>query len=306
MRTEQEMRLHRCCFTGHRPEKLFQSATEVQKWLRTQILKAIDEGFLTFITGMAMGVDIWAGEIVLEFRQADPRIHLIAAVPWPGFAERWNSEWKNHYDTLLKKADLVRYISKTYDSSVFTKRNYWMVDHSSKVIAYYNGSEGGAKETIEYAQSHAVAVVVGGIMPSEHDGIQSAPMGPDEARTYPLNLLDAILLAAPNDCKHLVQREDIPGDFDRRLRISAATIDPNRAYTILMYRYQRGMTLQEIGENYSLSRERVRQLLNKYLRRLRHPDILRYLNCGISNIPSRTSQTMTGKLKQLESNTTGL
>jgi L-lysine 2,3-aminomutase len=66
------------------------------------------------------------------------------------------------------------------------------------------------------------------------------------------------------------------------------------------------MALQEIGENYSLSRERVRQLLKKYLRRLGHPDILRYLNCGISIIPSRTSQTLTEKLKQLESNITNL
>ena len=61
MASEQEKRLHRCCFTGHRPEKLEQSEDEIREWLTEQIENAIDDGYLTFITGMAMGVDIWAG-----------------------------------------------------------------------------------------------------------------------------------------------------------------------------------------------------------------------------------------------------
>ena len=62
MASEQEKRLHRCCFTGHRPEKLEQSEDEIREWLTEQIENAIDDGYLTFISGMAMGVDIWAGE----------------------------------------------------------------------------------------------------------------------------------------------------------------------------------------------------------------------------------------------------
>ena len=56
MPSEQEMRLHRCCFSGHRPEKLARSETEVQEWLTEQITNAVEDGYLTFITGMAMGV----------------------------------------------------------------------------------------------------------------------------------------------------------------------------------------------------------------------------------------------------------
>jgi len=60
--SEQELRCHRCCFTGHRPEKLKRAETVIKKGLEEAILKAIHDGYTTFITGMARGVDIWAGQ----------------------------------------------------------------------------------------------------------------------------------------------------------------------------------------------------------------------------------------------------
>jgi len=156
---EEELRLHRCCFTGHRPEKLHISSEEAQAWLGKRVKEAINDGFTTFITGMAMGVDIWAGQIVVRFRQKNPALHLIAVVPHPTFSSRWNEEWKQAYNNLLKEADLVRCINDHFDMSNFQKRNIWMVDHSSRVIALYNGEPGGTKNTIVYANSIGVPVI---------------------------------------------------------------------------------------------------------------------------------------------------
>jgi hypothetical protein len=39
MQTEAEMRLHRCCFTGHRPEKLRRSELEIRLELENEIPK---------------------------------------------------------------------------------------------------------------------------------------------------------------------------------------------------------------------------------------------------------------------------
>ena len=294
---EQELRKHRCCFTGHRPEKLHQSPLEVQQWLSEQIQTAMREGFVTFITGMAMGVDIWAGEQVLRMRDNDPRIHLIAIAPWPGFASRWNEEWKKRYDALLQAADIVRYASRSYDSSVFTKRNEWMVDHSARVIACYNGAEGGTKETIEYALRQGVDVILGGERSPEK------AMPPEEAsgssvRGYPLNLLDAILDCDAYRNAPPVQSSSIPGDCEKRLRAAGAIIQEGRAYRLLFERYHDRQTLQAIAEGEGLSRERIRQLLNKYLRRLRNPDILRFLNCGVDCIPEKTSAVMVERLEK--------
>ena len=67
---EQEKRLHRVCFTGHRPEKLTRFEWLIKKDLEKEIKKAIDDGLTVFISGMARGVDIWAAEIVLKLRDA--------------------------------------------------------------------------------------------------------------------------------------------------------------------------------------------------------------------------------------------
>ena len=159
MITEEDKRLHRCCFTGHRPEKLNATEDEAKRWLEEKIDQAIADGYMTFISGCAMGVDIWASEIVLRKKAENPDIHIIAATPWPGFARRWNEEWKSQYDNLLRQADLVVNVSDHYHQGVFQQRNKWMVNHSNRVIAYYNGAAGGTKDTIDYACKKGIEVV---------------------------------------------------------------------------------------------------------------------------------------------------
>lgn len=106
--TEQEKRLRRCCFTGHRPQKLNRAESDIKRDLEDAIKSAISNGYSTFITGMAYGVDIWAGEIVVRLREANPDLHLIAAVPFSSFYARWSNDWKERYEALLEKADFVK------------------------------------------------------------------------------------------------------------------------------------------------------------------------------------------------------
>ena len=43
-----------------------------------------------------------------------------------------------------------------YHPGVYQQRNVWMVDHSSRVIAYYNGTAGGTRNTIRYAEKKGI------------------------------------------------------------------------------------------------------------------------------------------------------
>ena len=147
--TEQEMRRHRCCFTGHRPEKLTQPEAVIIAGLEKEIRNAIADGFTTFISGMARGVDIWAAEIALRLRESNPAIHLVAASPYRGFESRWSADWQSRYNAILQQADLVRFVCPSYSRDCFQRRNEWMVDRSSRVIAVYNGEPGGTRNTIE-------------------------------------------------------------------------------------------------------------------------------------------------------------
>lgn len=157
--TEQEKRQHRCCFTGHRPEKLSWPEDEVITWLEEEIKQAIGDGFVTFISGMARGVDIWAAEIVLRLRDEGQPIHLICASPYEGFERNWEINWKQRYWEVLRKADIVMYICKGYNRSCFQIRNKWMVDYSDRVIAVFSGQPSGTKNTVDYALRQGVEVV---------------------------------------------------------------------------------------------------------------------------------------------------
>ena len=157
--TEAEMRGHRCCFTGHRPEKLLRGKEQITADLTTAIDNAISDGYRTFISGMAMGVDIWAAQIVLEKKDVLPGLHLICALPFPGFGDRWSLQWSDVYHEIIRHADLVKSISPSFSYASYQKRNEWMVDHSNRVIAVFNGSAGGTKNTMEYAQRNNVPCI---------------------------------------------------------------------------------------------------------------------------------------------------
>ena len=157
--TEDEKKLHRCCFTGHRPEKLNISEQEAKRLLRTEIKKAISDGFVTFISGMARGIDMWAAEIVLEERKHNPDIHLICASPYEGFEKRWNAPEQLKYQQILSQADFVKFVCEHYSRSCFQIRNVYMVDRSSRVIAAYNGEPGGTRNTVNYAKNNKIQVI---------------------------------------------------------------------------------------------------------------------------------------------------
>jgi len=157
--TEEEKRKHRCCFTGHRPEKLNMSEFEVKKLLEKAIDDAINDGFTTFISGGARGVDLYAAEIVIEKRKNNPDIKLIMAIPHPDFEKRWNPDDRLLYDYAIKNADLVKLINDHYFKGCYQIRNIWMVDRSSRVIAVYNGTAGGTRNTVDYAHSKEIKIV---------------------------------------------------------------------------------------------------------------------------------------------------
>lgn len=156
--SEEEKRMHRCCFTGHRPEKLVKSEIEIKAALREEIKQAIQDGLTVFITGMARGVDLWAAEIVLDLKKRNQEVKLICAIPHEGFEARWSASWKQLYHHVLDNADLVRVITSGYHTGVYQIRNEWMVNHSARVIAVFNGQPSGTKNTIDYAKNLGIPV----------------------------------------------------------------------------------------------------------------------------------------------------
>ena len=209
--TEQEKRLHRCCFAGHRPEGILLSEATAKDWLLYQIQQAIAANYTTFITGMGMGVDIWAAQIVIGLRAANPSIHLIAVEPYPSFAAKWSEEWRSAYQEVITKADLVKRISQLYTPDAINNRLYWIVDHSSRLIAIYNGTKGYTGSFVDYAQTQGLETT---LYPFPRMNTGASP------RPYPLNLIDVIMESPTYLSSRPVELSDLPLDFDRRLAVA--------------------------------------------------------------------------------------
>ena len=156
---QEELRLHRCCFTGHRPDKMELGEKEIKPLLEKAIDNAIINGYITFITGMAKGTDIWAAEIVLQKKKTNKDLHLICALPHPGLESRRSTIEELRFNIIIKKADIVKEVNSHYFTGCYQVRNEWMVDRSNLVIAVFNGQKSGTKNTVDYAKRKGVNVV---------------------------------------------------------------------------------------------------------------------------------------------------
>ena len=146
------------CFSGHRPEKLPFKGDPSNPQVRIlmsklflEIDQSIKKGYTTFISGMAKGVDIWVARYVIEKKESNPSLKLICAIPYKGFGESWRGVDRWDFEWIKDKADEIIYICESYFPYCMKKRNEYMVDHSSKLIAVVGDYSSGTGQTIRYA-----------------------------------------------------------------------------------------------------------------------------------------------------------
>lgn len=153
------MNTRTCAFTGHRPQSLpfgFNESDErcvaLKQKLRNEIIRLIEENGVThFISGMAIGVDMYAAEIVLGLK-AKYNITLECAIPCETQAEKWSEPLRNRYFEIASKCDKEAMLQHHYTPDCMDKRNRYMVDHADYIIAVWDGRASGTSKTVRYAQ----------------------------------------------------------------------------------------------------------------------------------------------------------
>ena len=156
-----------CAFTGHRPssyrfgyDEEHPDCATIKILMTTQIGALIGNGVRTFLSGRAAGADIWGAELVLRFKKEYPDIRLIAVIPCESQADKWSAELRERYFNILAECDETVYISRHYTKDCMFRRNRWLIDHASFVLAVYNGSpKGGTAYTVNYARQKNRAVI---------------------------------------------------------------------------------------------------------------------------------------------------
>ena len=87
------IRTSACAITGHRPTRFRFKYDEnnngckrIKKRIRDQLIRLYEQGFRQFWVGGALGVDMWAGEILLRLKEQPEysEIQLMIALPFEG------------------------------------------------------------------------------------------------------------------------------------------------------------------------------------------------------------------------------
>lgn len=156
-----------CSFTGHRPQTLPFGYKErdprckkLKRVLRAEIIRQIRGGVTHFISGMALGIDMYAAEIVLDLKKKYPCVTLEAAIPCETQALKWREQDRDRYYGIIEQCDKETLIQKQYSSDCMHKRNRYMVDQADVVIAVWNGQPSGTGKTVEYAIEKGKTVAV--------------------------------------------------------------------------------------------------------------------------------------------------
>ncbi|MCM1506548.1 MAG: DUF1273 domain-containing protein [Ruminococcus flavefaciens] len=160
------------CITGHRKNKItpYKNNTvitysAVRLMLYRYIDMAVEAGYENFISGLASGTDLWSAEYVLMKKSRNSNIKLIAVMPFLKHAVFLSDEERSLLAKIEKNADYLvsvnenpdivygKNVSGSCSVNVYRDRNYYMVDHSSAVIAFINNDVqySGTSQTMNYA-----------------------------------------------------------------------------------------------------------------------------------------------------------
>ncbi len=145
-----------CCFTGRR-EIPKERIREIKLSLLIEITQAIKHGYTNFISGFAEGADLFAAEIISDLKPKMKNLTLHGAIP---YRARLNTKDKN-FQNLIMNCDDITVISEKSTPDCYFKRNKFMIENSSLLIAVWDGTEsGGTYNTIEYAKMKPIDIRV--------------------------------------------------------------------------------------------------------------------------------------------------
>ena len=129
-----------CAFTGHRPQKLpwrndetAPGCVALKETLTTQITALVEDGYTEFLTGMAEGVDLWAAQIVLALRVANPSLRLHCILPCVEQSAKWSVALQKQYRAILEQADSIIFVNRANKKNCMLERNHFLVRSFEKI-----------------------------------------------------------------------------------------------------------------------------------------------------------------------------
>lgn len=152
-----------CAITGDKPTRFkfgykedYSLCKKIKRVMTEQIKGLYQNGVTRFYIGGSLGVDIWAGEIILRLKEQTgyENIELIVVVPYKGHDLNWDERSRKRLEFLIKYSKEYLAVGDSNCQESYSKRNRYMVDQTGCVLAVCDNEIKGmsaVREMLSYA-----------------------------------------------------------------------------------------------------------------------------------------------------------
>ncbi|EOT47589.1 MULTISPECIES: DUF1273 domain-containing protein [Enterococcus] len=111
----------------------------IKKSLKSSCIQLIEEGATWFLISGALGVEVWAAEVILELKQ-EYEVSLGVISAYTEFYAKWNEKNQQVIQTILEQADFVDAVSrKPYESPQQLKNHtQFLLTHTNGCLLLYD------------------------------------------------------------------------------------------------------------------------------------------------------------------------
>lgn len=164
--------LKSCAITSHRPARFkwgykenYAGCKRLKKRLRDQFMGLYEQGVHCFYVGGALGVDMWAGEILFRLKEqpeyGDLELHIV--LPGKGHDTNWDDRSKARMAFLRKHSTSTVTVGNGLTPQDYRACNQYMVDHADVLVAVYDNDRSirsGTGMTVNYAKKRKVPIIM--------------------------------------------------------------------------------------------------------------------------------------------------
>ncbi|KIL44160.1 DUF1273 domain-containing protein [Jeotgalibacillus soli] len=138
----------------------------IKKAIKQILLQRIEEGLEWVIISGQLGVELWAGEVVLELKELYPNLSLAILTAYADHELKWNEANQEMYKQIANQADFVEAISKKpYENpQQLSNKNKFLITKSDGLLMVYDEEHDGSPKYLwqlakQYQENHSYEII---------------------------------------------------------------------------------------------------------------------------------------------------
>lgn len=122
------------------------------------------KGVRRFYIGGALGVNLWAGEMLLKLKEEPgyEDLELVVVLPFPDHDAKWDIRSRKRLEHLIRHSTEHLTVGTGECQESYIHQNRYLVDHAQYLIAVSEGHtelEGGSFQILAYAQERELEIM---------------------------------------------------------------------------------------------------------------------------------------------------